>query len=80
LKTPRLIFFVAISLKNRSTILNHDAEVGVKCIWKRGGEFRADGSYVATVGERADRRADKKYVQKRGLPRQDLKQLPLFGF
>jgi putative transposase len=49
-----------------------------KHLW--GGEFWTDGYYVATVGERADWRTVEKYVQKQGLPKQDLKQLPLFGF
>ena len=49
-----------------------------KHLW--GGEFWTDGYYVATVGERADWRTVEKDVQKQGLPKQDLKQLPLFGF
>src|SRR6202008_285300 len=36
LKMPRRIRFRVISAKNRSTMLSQDAEVGVKCKWKRG--------------------------------------------
>jgi putative transposase len=48
-----------------------------KHLW--GGEFWTDGYYVATVGEKANRRTVENYIQKQGLPKQDLKQLPLFG-
>jgi hypothetical protein len=36
LKTPRRMRFRVISAKNRSTMLIQEAEVGVKCKWKRG--------------------------------------------
>ena len=36
LKAPRRMRFRVISAKNRSTMLSQDAEVGVKCNWKRG--------------------------------------------
>ena len=49
-----------------------------KYLW--GGEFWTDGYHVAAVGERADWRTIERYVQKQGLLKQDLKQLPLFGF
>src|SRR6266403_1576938 len=36
LKAPRRMRFRVISAKKRSTMLSQDAEVGVKCKWKRG--------------------------------------------
>ena len=36
LKTPRRMRLSVISPKKRSTRLSQDAEVGVKCRWKRG--------------------------------------------
>ena len=36
LKAPRRMRFSVISAKKRSTRLSQDAEVGVKCRWKRG--------------------------------------------
>lgn len=47
-----------------------------KHLW--GGEFWTDGYYVATVGEKADWKTVERYVQKQGLPKQDLRSLPLF--
>ncbi len=43
-----------------------------------GGEFWTDGYYVATVGERANWTTVEKYIQKQGLPKEDLQQLKLF--
>ena len=34
--TPRRKRSTVMSRKNRSTMFSHEAEVGVKCIWKRG--------------------------------------------
>src|SRR5215470_2437262 len=36
LKAPRRMRFRVISAKNLSTMLSQEAEVGVKCRWKRG--------------------------------------------
>ena len=36
LKAPRRMRFRVISAKKRSTMLSQEAEVGVKCRWKRG--------------------------------------------
>jgi putative transposase len=46
-----------------------------KELW--GGEFWADGYYVATVGERANWRTVESYVQNQGKAKGDLRQLPL---
>ncbi|MBI2906143.1 MAG: hypothetical protein HYX92_00660 [Chloroflexi bacterium] len=35
-RTPRRIRFSVISRNQRSTRFSHDADVGVKCLWKRG--------------------------------------------
>jgi len=43
-----------------------------------GGEFWADGYYVATVGERANWETVEKYVQKQGYTKTALRQLKLF--
>ena len=47
-----------------------------KELW--GGEFWADGYYVATVGERANWRTVERYIERQGKPREDLRQLKLF--
>ncbi len=47
-----------------------------KELW--GGEFWTDGYYVATVGERAEWRTVERYVQRQGMPREDLRQIRLF--
>ena len=47
-----------------------------KELW--GGEFWADGYYVATVGERGDWDTVEKYVQNHGKPKAQLKQLKMF--
>ena len=36
LKAPQRMRFRVMSAKNRSTMLIQEAEVGVKCKWKRG--------------------------------------------
>ena len=43
-----------------------------------GGEFWADGYYVATVGERAGWDVVERYVQNQGKPKEELRQLALF--
>ena len=43
-----------------------------------GGEFWADGYYVATVGERANWQMVERYVQRQGYPKEDVQQLKLF--
>jgi REP-associated tyrosine transposase len=43
-----------------------------------GGEFRTDGYYVATVGERANWQMVERYVQQQGQPHDDLQQLQMF--
>jgi putative transposase len=43
-----------------------------------GGEFWADGYYVATVGERADWGVVERYVKNQGKPKEELRQLTLF--
>ena len=43
-----------------------------------GGEFWTDGYYVATVGERGNWRAVKRYVQGQGKDVGELRQLSLF--
>jgi putative transposase len=47
-----------------------------KELW--GGEFWTYGSYVATVGERANWDTVEKYVQTQGQPKAELRQLKLF--
>ena len=51
LKTPRRMQSWVISAKKRSTMLSQDAEVGVKCKWKRGFAFsqprRSESELVA---------------------------------
>ena len=47
-----------------------------KELW--GGEFWTDGYYVATVGEKADWTTVEKYIQRQGVPQEDLKQIRLF--
>ncbi len=47
-----------------------------KELW--GGEFWTDGNYVATVGEKADWTTVEKYIQRQGVPQEDLKQIRLF--
>ncbi len=47
-----------------------------KELW--GGEFWTDGSYVATVSERANWATVENYVQKQGYPKAELRQLKLF--
>ena len=44
-----------------------------RVLW--GGEFWTDGYYVATVGERANWQTVKRYVQRQGQPRENLRQL-----
>lgn len=46
-----------------------------KELW--GGEFWADGYYVATVGERADLTTVEKYIQRQGKSKEELVQLSL---
>ena len=43
-----------------------------------GGEFWSDGYCVATVGERANRQMVERYVQRQGVPKEDVQQLKLF--
>ena len=43
-----------------------------------GGEFWADGYYVATVGERGNWKKVEEYIMSQGKPREELKQLELF--
>lgn len=43
-----------------------------------GGEFWSDGYYVATVGDRGNWSQVKKYIQKQGKPKEDLKHIRLF--
>ena len=47
-----------------------------RVLW--GGEFWTDGYYVATVGERANWQIVERYVQRQGLPQEDLRQLRMF--
>ena len=47
-----------------------------KELW--GGEFWADGYYVATVGERGNWKTVEEYIMSQGKPREELKQLELF--
>ena len=47
-----------------------------KALW--GGEFWADGYYVATVGEGANWNVIERYVSKQGQPKEDARQLTLF--
>ena len=44
-----------------------------RVLW--GGEFWTDGSYVATVGERANWQPVERDVQRQGYPSEDLRQL-----
>ena len=44
---PRLMRFVAISAKKRSTRLSQEADVGVKCRWNRG--WAASHSFTSGV-------------------------------
>jgi putative transposase len=43
-----------------------------------GGEFWADGYYVATVGERGNWQVVENYVKNQGKPKEELRQLKLF--
>lgn len=43
-----------------------------------GGEFWADGYYVATVGERGNWSVVEKYIERQGKPKGELIQLSLF--
>ena len=43
-----------------------------------GGEFWADGYYVATVSTRGNWITVEEYIQKQGKPKEDLRQLRLF--
>lgn len=47
-----------------------------KELW--GGEFWTGGYYVATAGEKANWESVKKYLQRQGKPKQELKQLQLW--
>ena len=47
-----------------------------RSLW--GGEFWADGYYVATVGERGNWRVVETYVRNQGKPKEELRQLKLF--
>ena len=47
-----------------------------KELW--GGEFWSDGYYVGTVGERGDWSKVENYIQKQGIPKEDLRQIRLF--
>ena len=47
-----------------------------KELW--GGEFWSDGYYVATVGERGNWSKVENYIQKQGIPKEDLRQIRLF--
>jgi putative transposase len=47
-----------------------------RVLW--GGEFWADGYYVATVEERANWQTVERYVQRQGQPQEDLRQLRMF--
>ena len=47
-----------------------------KELW--GGEFWADGYYIATVGERGNWKTVEEYIMSQGKPREELKQLELF--
>jgi len=47
-----------------------------KELW--GGEFWADGCYVATVGERGNWKTVEEYILSRGETKEELRQLELF--
>ncbi len=47
-----------------------------KELW--GGEFWADGYYVATVGERGNWKTVEEYILSRGETKEELRQLELF--
>ena len=49
-----------------------------KVLW--GGEFWTDGYYVATVGEHGGWKVVERYVRNQGRPREELRQLSLFGY
>ena len=47
-----------------------------RVLW--GGEFWTDGYYVATVGKRANWQTGERYVQRQGVPAENLPQLRMF--
>jgi putative transposase len=60
--------FAKVRLRNKPSVK--------KELW--GGEFWTDGSYVATVAERASWETEGKYIQEQGKSKAELAQLKLF--